>query len=101
MPTQLTDRILRADAQADIIGPIRMASEGLKAAASELEQKQKELADRLRGLREREGVSLRDIAIRMRLSAGYISDVELGRRNLLPAFAEKYVEAVIQLRRKS
>ena len=34
----------------------------------------------LRAVRKRAGVSLRDLARRLDLSAGYVCDVELGRR---------------------
>lgn len=46
--------------------------------------------DYLRALREREGLSLREVARRLALSAPYLSDVERGRRAVTPALWAGY-----------
>lgn len=50
----------------------------------------------LRSHREKKGISLREIARRMGLSAPYVSDVELGRRAPTIAFADDFMEALNQ-----
>lgn len=46
----------------------------------------------LRACRESKGISLRQVAIALELSAPFISDCELGRRNLSAAKREAYMK---------
>ena len=39
------------------------------------------LGERLRELREKRGISLRNLAARVRITAPYLSDIELNRRH--------------------
>lgn len=48
----------------------------------------------MREYREHHGISIREVARRMGLSAAYVSDLERGRRNWKLANAERYQQAV-------
>ncbi len=48
----------------------------------------------LRAKRERAGVSLREMAKRLKISPPYLSDVELGRRNVLPYIVKAYEDGL-------
>lgn len=47
-----------------------------------------------RALRHNRGVSLRDLAKRMKLTAGYLSDLELARRQWSEKLADKFEAAL-------
>lgn len=49
---------------------------------------------RARALRREAALSLREIARRMDLSAGYISDLELGRRGWNDELMKRYIKAL-------
>lgn len=59
---------------------------------------QKAMGSKMRGLREKAGVSGRDIAHRLGYSASYISDLELGRRNWSSEKIADYKEALKEKR---
>lgn len=55
------------------------------------------LGQKMRQLRERQGVTLREIARRLDLSAPYVSDLELGRRaGWTDELIKRYKEALTQ-----
>ena len=63
------------------VGLLDGAYQILKSAKENLDQKNKEFGKAFRAKRQEKGLSLRDCAKKLGLSAAYISDVELGRRN--------------------
>ena len=52
---------------------------------------------KLRAARIKRGLSLREVARRAKLSAPFISDIELGRRNPSPASMGRIVSALEEL----
>lgn len=96
MPTD-ADKALYRIAEGNILRPLTLAHETSESAVIKAKVTKQIIAGRLRNLREHEGVSLRDVASKLQLSPAYVSDVELGRRNLLPQFAKRYITAVIAL----
>lgn len=54
----------------------------------------------MRVLRTRADVSLRDVATKMQVSAAYLSDLELGRRNWSEETQKSFHNALHNLRRK-
>jgi transcriptional regulator with XRE-family HTH domain len=48
-----------------------------------------DISTKLREERQRKRISLRDMAKKLGISAPYLSDVELGRRNISSALLEK------------
>jgi predicted transcriptional regulator len=50
------------------------------------------LGSKMRELRERAGISVRAMAGRIEISAMYLSDLELGRRQFSEKLAERFVE---------
>lgn len=54
----------------------------------------------MRALREKKGISLRELARRLNLSAPFISDMELGRRNWCKSRIEE-VRAALSFERKA
>ncbi len=59
-----------------------------------LEFDHRAIGTELRHIRELKGMSLRDVASRMSLTASYISDLELGRRNWSATLISRYKSAV-------
>lgn len=49
---------------------------------------------RLRKLREKSGVSIREVARRLGIDNKYLSDMELGRRNWTEEKVERFLEAI-------
>ena len=54
----------------------------------------------MRVLRTRADVSLREVAVKMQVSAAYLSDLELGRRNWSEDTQKSFHNALAYLRRK-
>ena len=54
--------------------------------------------ERMRYLRSKRGLSLRSVAEKMKVSAAYLSDLELGKRNWSQERANQYVSALEQLK---
>jgi transcriptional regulator with XRE-family HTH domain len=50
----------------------------------------------MRDLRQKKGVSVREVARRTGLSAPYVSDLELGRRSFNAKLIERYKKALNQ-----
>lgn len=53
-----------------------------------------------RSKRERSGISLRDLARTLNISAAYLSDLELGRRSWPIGLSSRYVTALDQMKGK-
>lgn len=56
---------------------------------------QRALGEEMRKRRESLGYSLREAAFRMSISAPYLSDLELGRRNWNEAIRKAFLKAVV------
>lgn len=97
MVTRSPNKNLLAIAQGNILRPLEELAKATEERSDLEQQTLRVVARRLRGLRQSQKVSLRQLAKAMNLSAPYISDIELGRRNLSHAFAKQYIETVITL----
>jgi transcriptional regulator with XRE-family HTH domain len=71
---------------------VEEAEHAVGCAAVKLRETQTALGAALRACREAKGVSLREVAKAVGLSAPFISDCELGRRNLSPHHRTTYLK---------
>ena len=69
--------------QADLYA-VNTAMLDLTVAEQNVSEVKARLGKHLRGMRAVQGISLRALAGKLGLSASYVSDVELGRRNINP-----------------
>ena len=60
-----------------------------KQLAAFLVDGRKEISAKLREERQRKRISLRSMAKKLKISAAYLSDIELGRRGISSSFLEK------------
>jgi predicted transcriptional regulator len=69
---------------------IQEAEHALGCATVALREQQAKLGAALRACREAKGITLRDVARKLGVSAPFVSDCELGRRNLSDKHREAY-----------
>lgn len=83
--------------KAEIVWPLCLAQKAVDDAHAAQGDAMKRAAIKLRILREKHGVSLRELAVRLELSAAFLSDVELGRRNLARTVADRYIDELAKI----
>ena len=81
-------------AKAKVLAPLMRAEIEKLRFEKLVRDTQASVSDMLRTHRERSGLSLREVARRMKFSAPFVSDVERGRRNCTIEFADAFMEAL-------
>lgn len=73
---------------------IEEAEHAVGCAVVTLREQQAKLGVALRACRKAKGISLRDVARQLKVSAPFVSDCELGRRNFTDARREAYLRVL-------
>jgi ribosome-binding protein aMBF1 (putative translation factor) len=76
------------------VSAVAMTEGQLKSAQEEYRREQVYLGNQARAAREKAGLSVREVARRMKISAPFLSGMERGNRHWTEKQAEKWKEAM-------